>query len=252
MPTMSISVMLKSARRRVLFNMTIRPRTKRDDDRKKKKIDILREELILVVSQLAGKKEVFDRLTSEIGAAEKNIGELRQQKENIEAKIASLGEDLNKKELEYGKQLKPRLEAISRLDRAIKDKNDKINELNKELDKLLAIKGEIKESEKKLVEMKKSAAGVVDGVLNETVALWKIRKVTERVIERLRAKETDVNEKIARNGKLLTQTEKNLRTIEHYAKRLQRMYDKAGIRIDVLGQFGVKRDSITLNKNGIK
>lgn len=56
-------------------------------------------------------------------------------------------------------------------------------------------------------------------------------------------KDAEIKQLVTKNGKILIQTENNLRLIEHYVKRLQRHYDKAGIKINVLEQFNIKRDT---------
>ncbi len=75
-----------------------------------------------------------------------------------------------------------------------------------------------------------------------TVAEKSVKEYDRRKVD-IDAMENDLNEKIDMHGRILTRTESNLRTIEHYVKRLQRLYDKAHIKIDLLKQFNIKRDN---------
>lgn len=59
----------------------------------------------------------------------------------------------------------------------------------------------------------------------------------------LNIREAEIDDKIKRNGIILTKTEGNLRQIEHYVKRLQRYYDEVGLKINILPVFGIRRDN---------
>lgn len=55
-------------------------------------------------------------------------------------------------------------------------------------------------------------------------------------------KRSEVEDLIRKNGKILSDSEANIHRIEIYARRLQRWYDRLGVKFDVLKSFNVKPD----------
>lgn len=56
------------------------------------------------------------------------------------------------------------------------------------------------------------------------------------------AKEKDLLAIHQKNSQKFTETQRDLRKLEHYVRRLQRYYDKAGIKLNILPEFGIIKD----------
>lgn len=206
------------------------------------KISALRVELEAVARQLSERGGERDQLQSELGVLGADRSRLTAQVAGLEARKQQLGlliegktealdevlTDIASRQATFLRDQKTRETAIQRLDDRIEEKKTK---LQTEKSRAVELEG-----------LRLSLAG-------EALQLDRRAKEAAKTDERLAAREKallahaeGIHDRLKRNGEAVVQTEKNLRTIEHYVKRLQRHYDKLGLNVDVLRQFNVKRD----------
>jgi chromosome segregation ATPase len=182
-------------------------------------------------------------LKSEIVQSNKALASLSRQAEKKQIELASLDEQIERKE-------KIRTEVLSyqqeRKDRITKD----IESIARQKAPLLAFIAK-KKQDLKLIERKEASARKsfqkIERQIQALEAKVKGAKLlissAQKVGRDLEAKDIEIKEMIVRDSRIRAENEKSLRTIEHYVKRLQRYYDKAGIHIDVLSQFNITRDN---------
>lgn len=95
----------------------------------------------------------------------------------------------------------------------------------------------ISSSISRLITKKESLESAVTLLIREEASLKKVVDSLKDAIEQQSA--------IASKNSLDAKNNEIMRgKLEHYTKRLQRIYDKSGIKIDLLKQFNIKRDNI--------
>lgn len=170
-------------------------------------------ELNSVKSQIAQKEGELAILESNVEGASAEIKSLSKSHagmvENVERQIATL--KLKKKEYES----------------AILKASTQLSKLKKEIQAYKTELGKLQKDYADLVKITRLSLKTIEDA-----------KKTNLLLD---AKKKEVSDLVRQNGSILTETVKNLGTIEHYVKRLQRYYDKTGIKIDLLSQFNIKR-----------
>lgn len=128
------------------------------------------------------------------------------------------------------------IDNVTKLKFMIADLESVISENEKKVKEHSDLSSSLKILNKQFIFITKNRDSIIENS-NTLSALFDKREVD------LDARESDINDKIKKDGIIRTQTERNLRTIEHYVKRLQRYYDDAGLNINILPVFGIKKDN---------
>lgn len=131
-------------------------------------------------------------------------------------------------------KLKEKLEnaekSLVKLNETIIDRNETIQTLNT--------------ISSKLEERVSGYNDQVDKLKKEVDSKEERLKFIAKEEDRLTAIQKETDAKIAKLGRLNTDTENGLAKLEQYVKRMQSIYDQQGLKIDLLGQFGIKRDKV--------
>lgn len=216
---------------------------KQKEDSYKKKIQELHTELESVTLQLASVCEKRDVLGC--------------KNENLVLENNKLSEIINKRKLEIeilDKQIEERKISYKKL---VDEYSDYREKEEAGLDMFLNIKNTIQNNIRDLEEKEKVLSKVKPEVVNAMAKIMCLSEESKKIDINnreksilLNAKEKELSEKekelytlVEKNGRILTGTEYNLRTIEHYVRRLQRYYDETGLNIHILEQFNIKKDT---------
>ncbi len=207
------------------------------------KISELHKELEEAAGLLSQKKSELSGLLSEKGRAEKEIKALETRKIELQGKIETLNETIKAKEVHVRETVENESDVILSMEDQRKAKEYELREITKKINikkeklaKLKDVTKEIKEAEKKLKALNSRRERLES--YNTKLGI----KLDKRESD-LDKREKDINEKIKRHSRILVETEKENRTLEHYVKRLQRIYDNRGIKINLLKQFNIKGDN---------
>lgn len=104
--------------------------------------------------------------------------------------------------------------------------------------KVKALEASAQDLEKRIVDLKSDVKSL-EARANKAQAV--IEKCDADKIAQEQAWK-EIRDERKKNGVMLTKSELNLRTLEVYARRLQRYYNQKGIRINVLKGFNIKID----------
>jgi len=208
-----------------------------------KKIDELKAESLIVNSELSKLCSERDNLISEIAVYDK---ELIMKKNELSAVLSNIakndreGKEKNIRNDKQEKTINDRLKWFGLQERSFSRIADNAKKaLGKKKEELDSIATDIVIAQKQLSSIRQGIDEIkpkLDEAKTTIVKTGTVKKEQDK-------REKDIDEKIRKNGEILTLTEKNLGKIEVWAKRLQRRYDKSGIKIDALKTFGIKRDN---------
>ncbi len=209
------------------------------------KIQELHKELEEEARELGKVKGSLDHARRELSQAKDEKEKVEFQIEEARKKIHPEDKRLTELQASYKKLAEDHNLSISKY-------TEKIKELEKEA---LAIETRI--SGLKRLEMEHEALiSKIKGVKNDLENQYKLIGEARVLLVKIEAEinnsdlprqKMEIQSLIEKNGKILTDTEKNLNIIRVYARRLQRMYNKNGIKFDVLSKFNVE-DNQTFNE----
>jgi len=175
-------------------------------------------------------------ILSEVASLEKKIPVL-------EAKLKAIDEKLAQKKTEYK-------ELVKKYDAEVKEKEGIFAVLQGKAQELASVESELKIANESLSMVQhlvietKGELVVLDVKQKEVLLDIENMKVDIAKRESQCAQmEKDVDDKISKNGIMVTRIEVEQRTLEQYVKRLQKHYDEQGININILNEFGIKRDN---------
>ena len=123
--------------------------------------------------------------------------------------------------------MKNELEILQIKKQKLSDTEEKLSKINKE----------IEISEILLFDTNKKKRDIEKTIAEK----FKVIVLREDFVDK---KEKEIDDKILKNGIMVTRIEKDQRVLELYVKRLQKHYDTQGININILNEFGIKRDNI--------
>ena len=179
------------------------------------KIAEKKKELGILESKIKEQRDIFEQTRIEaMSEFERLLVSKKQLTETDLVHIRRI-KDYEKQEKTLDKNIILKQTLFLKIEEKLKSVLKTANETEKEL---VLLRKEIKESEK-----------VIQNAEKERLLLIKQKKEIQDLIK----KDSEVN----------AATEKKLSTLELYAKRMQRVYDKAGVHIDILSQFNIKRDN---------
>jgi chromosome segregation ATPase len=207
-----------------------------------RKIQELHGALETAARTLSERQGRVDALQSQIAVLEANRTRLEAGVAALEESLATLSGKVEERRADLADATKRRTSELGRLERRRKSEERRSEGA---LAKAQLAKEKAKETADVLLRLDQAKRD-----LGETEkALSGLRKESERIEKRnaieaksLEKREAALDQKLARLSNLRAETEKGLRTLEHYVKRLQRRYDQQGMRIDLLAQFNITRD----------
>lgn len=198
-------------------------------------LEIAARELGKVNGELDLKRREYQVLLTDLEALKKDITIAEERKANANA-LAAKGEE------DYKKTVEEQNGYVAVSQKRLAEVEQKIMQLKPELESLEKKKLELGQVEKDISSAKQYLE-TLKGLTEEeekNLALVKEEKVKE--LAEIAAERKEVEDLIEKHGKILAGTEANLHVIAIYARRLQRYYNQAGIKINVLEKFNVKED----------
>ncbi len=185
------------------------------------RLDVARREEKMVIEDIAKKKRELETVSVEITRVNGLI-----ERENKEyTRIVS---EQNK----YPSDLKKEIAVLEKSKLALEKDVKRLSNLHNECEALA--------KEATMYELR--VQGFKDMIADLEVELSSLRGDKDSILAEISTKRGEVEDLIKKNGKILSDTESNLHRIRIYAKRLQRHYDKLGIKFDALKSFNVNED----------
>lgn len=219
---------------------------KAEDAKYRQKMDTLNAELNGLAQKADGARGEIDRLNSAKGRIEKDVYDLEAKKASLQTEIAKLGNTKDQELNDYGRKLEATIKELSKIESEILLKNKEwektLVRLNEEITKKLAQAGKLKDLSGEIIKLE----GAVQKLELRKAELEKKNADEKVTLDALKStldrQEKEIDDKFKKDSAMRTQADRDLRLLEHYVKRLQRRYDKEGIRIDLLKQFNIVRD----------
>ena len=207
------------------------------------KLEELKQAIAVEARGLGDVADRRDRARAEIGLIGKDKERLIRDINFLEDRVADLDRIIRARRAEDRRVEKAMAEECKRHRAAIEILKMQKKMSAKDLSALGAKVAKLKDEEKSLdginAKVEKAKADLSSTLKEEKAVVGRVAAREEG----LAMKEAEAKERREKNKAVLVQTEKNLRLIEHYVKRLQRRYDKSGVKVNLLGQFNVKRDN---------
>ena len=215
------------------------PRKKFDEE-----IQMLHKRLEAKAAELGAAEGRLSQVHSEI-AAQKEVAErLSSQRKDLLKEVKKLEEMLDAKNSYLSTQISEGYRSMQ----GISGRIEALKVLHLEAESQLEAKKKLTEGAREIEEALNVGRRELQRVINEGKAIAsdnasKSKSLDAREVA-VAEKESRAQELLSKNSSVLTDVEVKLGLLEHYVKRLQRLYDKNGIKIDLLAQFNIKRDSL--------
>jgi len=216
-----------------------------------------------VKEKLVAKK--VEDISSSINKKSQELGDVTSVHESKKREIDTMSKEV----LSINNIIRVKGEEILSLEKLISRKNDELKEL-------IAKHGEIDQSHREKIlslNEKENALINLDSSIQEKkeelelathswekaeLALFEANKNRKEIEKTIAAKfailatrendvdkkEKEVNDKLHKNGMILTRIEEQHGKLDLYVKRLQRYYNETGVNIQILDEFGIKGDNI--------
>lgn len=206
----------------------------------------------------------MDELRSDVEEASRQLGKvkddlyeiLRQKTEaegqldQVKRKLQSVRADLSATEGLVARESKEYERIVTEQNSYISNAEAKIKSLSKisdDLDKKISI---MKKEEERLkiisndVLALENRATALDSKITKMMSDFSsLKSDKEKEVSQLEQKRRDLRDESKKNGKILSEVNANIDRIRIYAKRLQRHYDRAGIKFDVLTSFNIPNEN---------
>lgn len=194
------------------------------------------QELGDVEETVSSAKINVDNATKELSTINSIIGKNKDELVSLEQRILNKKKELNDIISTNENTIASYREEIKSITSAVDVLKDTEIKLEKKKEELSIVTHDCDKAELALFETNTKRREIE----NSIAAKFKVVVIREDAVDK---KEKEINDKIHKNGIILTSTEVNLRNLEQYVKRLQRHYDEQKININILAEFGIKRDN---------
>lgn len=197
---------------------------------------LLREELEIIkldISSLESKKILF---LNELGISQK-------EQIRIDNLVTQATKELYEKQQSYQElKIKMDMEIIEHIGK-VPHLSMRVDTLNQEIDSLQTAVSSLS-----ILKIEKEELS--HEISQMQVKYYDIQQETTKVYRKLEEKQREVEELVAKNGKVFTQSEVNLGRLDIYVRRLQRYYEESGIKMNILPSFGLSPEKI-VQTNGV-
>jgi len=208
-----------------------------------RKLEELKAELVRITREVDDQEGKIDRAKSGVASLEKRKTELVEEIGMLSGTVSSLDLVIKNRNAERDRIKEMMADEIGLHESIIASlenrKRRTINELSAakgSLEKTKGAKEDLAKIEEAITEAEKKLARTIEA--NESA-----RRDILKEKQDVRKEREEFEERRRKINALAVETEKRMRLLEHYVKRLQRRYDKTGVKVDILSQFGVRRDN---------
>lgn len=198
-------------------------------------------ELGQVNGELTFKRGEITKLSEELSG-------LRRDIETAEGKIVNAQKLVDQGEADYKRIVTEQNGYVDDSKKQIEILGKKIAVLIEEVKPLEGRRAELGSLTTAVKQAEAKLRVIKDLIVVEEKHLETVREECLLEKETLSTQKSETEEVIKKNGKILSDTEINLHTIDVYVRRLQRIYDRSGIKLNILEQFGIKRDTQEVQK----